>query len=357
MMAGYISDASSDSELNGRNTEDASHNSLSTIPDHLISRAKEIRSLILHHNEFLLIPKSISLFGNLLTLDLSNNHLTDLPKELTTLKNLRKLVVKSNGLTCSSIPKDFGLLSSLEELNFSGNMFEVFPPQFTELSRLKCLYLGGNCISEMPNSIKNLQRLEVLYLGGNRLTEVPAEIGQLYYLISLVLCDNHIQSIPPTLIHLRNLQSLSLHNNQISTLPPEIVRLNLSELSLRNNPLVNKFVQDMTYEPPTLLELSGRVVKIEKVKYSKEDLPSNLRKYLSSAQRCVNSKCKGVYFTSRVEHVKFVDFCGKYRLPLLQYLCSPQCRTTPAVYHSSSDTETDEDEAMANARLRRVLLG
>lgn len=65
----------------------------------------------------------------------------------------------------------------------------------------------------------------------------------------------------------------------------------------------------------------------------------------------------GVYFTSRVEHVKFVDFCGKYRLPLLQYLCSPQCRTTPAVYHSSSDTETDEDEAMANARLRRVLLG
>lgn len=236
-------------------------------------------------------------------------------------------------------------------------------------------------------------------MGGNRLTEVPAEIGQLYYLISLVLCDNQIQSIPPTLIHLRNLQSLSLHNNQISTLPPEIVRLNLSELSLRNNPLVNKFVQDMTYEPPTLLELSGRVVKIEKVKYSKEDLPSNLRKYLSSAQRCVNSKCKGnffsmfhiwrqfffqyrkdflvtgifftkfmqvwqwqfflsgVYFTSRVEHVKFVDFCGKYRLPLLQYLCSPQCRTTPAVYHSSSDTETDEDEAMANARLRRVLLG
>ncbi|XP_062602214.1 leucine-rich repeat-containing protein 58-like [Saccostrea cucullata] len=354
-MADYLSDAS-DSELNSRNSEDASYSNLSTIPDNLIPRAKEILSLKLNHNEILLLPPSISLFVNLLSLDLSNNHLTHIPKELISLKCLRTLLVKSNGLSCASIPKDFGLLSSLELLNFSGNSLETFPPQFTELPNLRYLYLGGNCIAEMPNSIKNLQRLEVLYLGGNRLTEVPAEIGQLYYLSCLILCDNQIQSIPPTLIHLRNLQSLSLHNNQISTLPPEIVRLNLSELSLRNNPLVNKFVQDMTYEPPTLLELSGRVIKIEKVKYAKDDLPSNLRKYLGSAQRCVNPKCKGVYFTSRIEHVKFVDFCGKYRLPLLQYLCSPQCRTSPAVYHSSSDTETDEEE-VANAKLRRVLLG
>lgn len=356
-MADYQSDTSSDNELNGRNAEDASYSELSTIPDSLLPRAKEIRALKLDHNDILMIPPSISLFVNLLSLDLSNNHIKHIPKELVSLRNLRTLLVKSNGMTCAAIPKDFGRLSSLEVLNCSGNIFETIPPQFTELSKLKFLYLGGNRISELPNSIRNMHRLEVLYLGGNRLTEVPAEIGQLHYLSSLTLCDNQIQSIPPTLVHLRNLQSLSLHNNQISTLPPEIVRLNLSELSLRNNPLVNKFVQDMTYEPPTLLELSGRVIKIEKVKYSKEDLPNNLRKYLSSAQRCVNSKCKGVYFTSRVEHVKFVDFCGKYRLPLLQFLCSPQCRTTPAVYHSSSDTETDEDDAVANAKLRRVLLG
>lgn len=56
----------------------------------------------------------------------------------------------------------------------------------------------------------------------------------------------------------------------------------------------------MTYEPPTLLELSGRVVKIEKVKYSKDDLPKNLRKYLESAQRCVNPKCKGKHWKCSV---------------------------------------------------------
>lgn len=37
----------------------------------------------------------------------------------------------------------------------------------------------------------------------------------------------------------------------------------------------------MIYEFFILLEFSGRVVKIEKVKYSKEDFLSNLRKYFS----------------------------------------------------------------------------
>ncbi|KAE9524714.1 hypothetical protein AGLY_014764 [Aphis glycines] len=34
---------------------------------------------------------------------------------------------------------------------------------------------------------------------------------------------------------------------------------------------------------------------------------------------------EGVFFDDRVEHIKFVDFCGKYRIPLLQYLCSSKC--------------------------------
>ena len=63
----------------------------------------------------------------------------------------------------------------------------------------------------------------------------------------------------------------------------------------------------------------------------------------------------GVFFTSRFEHVKFVDFCGKYRVPLMQYLCSPSCHTTPAFYRSGSDTETDEE--VDSEKLRKVLLG
>ncbi len=54
-----------------------------------------------------------------------------------------------------------------------------------------------------------------------------------------------------------------------------------------------RFVQDLVYDPPSLLELSGRVIKVRNVPYNDEELPRNLVKYLDSAHRCVNPKCKG----------------------------------------------------------------
>jgi len=62
----------------------------------------------------------------------------------------------------------------------------------------------------------------------------------------------------------------------------------------------------------------------------------------------------GVYFTARVEHVKFVDFCGKYRLPLMQYLCSPRCQTSRV--HACVSDEEQLLQPVSN-RLKRVLLG
>lgn len=75
----------------------------------------------------------------------------------------------------------------------------------------------------------------------------------------------------------------------------------------------------MTLEPPTLKELAARVVKLRLNNYSYM-LPPQLQNYLRTANQCVNPKCKGVYFSYCNEHVKFVDFCGRYRIPLLEYL-------------------------------------
>ncbi|XP_033758932.1 leucine-rich repeat-containing protein 58-like [Pecten maximus] len=355
MATSYI-DSSSDGEFNNENAEDLSYGNLTSLPEFLLERARDIRALRLNQNEINILPRTIKHFSSLITLDLSNNNLSYLSDEIVQLRHLRTFIAKNNHIKSVTIPKDFGRMSSLEVLNLSGNEIKEFPLQITELFRLRDLHLGGNSIMDVPNSIKNLSRLEVLYLGGNRLTDIPAEVGDLCSLTSLTLCDNQLQSLPPTFINLRRLQSLSLHSNNLSTLPQEIVSLNLVELSLRNNPLVVKFVQDMVDSPPSLLELSGRVVKIEKLQYKEGDLPQDLINYLQSARRCVNPKCKGVYFSSCVEHVKFVDFCGKYRLPLLQYLCSPMCCDGPAMYPNNSESDTD-DEDTARARLRRVLLG
>lgn len=64
----------------------------------------------------------------------------------------------------------------------------------------------------------------------------------------------------------------------------------------------------------------------------------------------------GVYFDDRVEHIKFVDFCGKYRVPLLQYLCSSRCIEDAS--QPESGTESDEDIPQASGyMMRKVLLG
>lgn len=93
---------------------------------------------------------------------------------------------------------------------------------------------------------------------------------------------------------LYSLRSLSLHNNLLTYLPREILSLvHLQELSLRGNPLVVRFVKEMTYDPPSLLELAGRTVKSRNIPYHPHELPANLLRYLDLASKCPNPKCAG----------------------------------------------------------------
>ena len=68
-----------------------------------------------------------------------------------------------------------------------------------------------------------------------------------------------------------------------------------------------------------------------------------------SSHKCVNPSCEGVYFNTKVEHVKFVDFCGKYKIPLMQYLCSAHCTNENPAVVAAGDHEKD--------KMKRVLLG
>ena len=94
--------------------------------------------------------------------------------------------------------------------------------------------------------------------------------------------------------------------------------------------------------------------------YPQELLPGGLARYLLSARHCDNPDCNGVYFQSHVQSVTFVDFCGKYRIPFMEYLCSPVC--AGGVEDGSSggscvtSSEEDEEEGTRH-RMKRVLLG
>uniref|UniRef100_A0A3Q2PQD1 Leucine rich repeat containing 58 n=1 Tax=Fundulus heteroclitus TaxID=8078 RepID=A0A3Q2PQD1_FUNHE len=337
---------------------DFSRLSLNTFDADSVSedRKRDTRQLFLNYNRLAALPSSVGLFSNLEFLDISNNGLTAICEGITRLGRLKTLLAKNNRLDEFSLPKEFGSLQ-LEVLNFSGNRFEEIPLQCTKLLRLQSLSVGGNRLRSIPSEIEHLTSLEMLYLGGNLISDIPPELAHLPYLTYLVLCDNRIQSVPPQLARLHSLRSLSLHNNLLTYLPREILSLvHLQELSLRGNPLVVRFVKEMIYDPPSLLELAGRTIKSRNVPYSPCDMPSNLERYLDLASKCPNPKCAGVYFDSCVRQIKFVDFCGKYRLPLMHYLCSPEC-TSPCSSNPQSDAESEEENSVPADRLQRVLLG
>ncbi|KAK2707154.1 leucine-rich repeat-containing protein 58-like [Artemia franciscana] len=309
-------------------------------------------TILLLHNDLVTMPVEVLYFHNLRLLDLSSNSLTFLPDVIIELKHLTSLIIKNNCLDENGLPKNFGRLR-LRELNLSGNHFTRFPEQVYDMTTLKYLYIGGGSITGFSGRIAKLQRLQILYLGGNQLQEIPAQVGLLSHLQVLNLSENHLESLPTSIAALKQLKSLLLHKNRLTTLPQEIAKLGgLMELSLRDNPLVVRFVREMVYSPPSLMEIAARIVKVKNIPFNMDDIPSHLKEYLQSAHHCVNPKCKGVFFDTRVEHVKFVDFCGKYRIPLMHYLCSRKCTTArPAYNNDSSDSDSESQ------RLKRVLLG
>jgi Leucine-rich repeat (LRR) protein len=201
--------------------------------------------------------------------------------------------------------------------------------------------------------------LEYLYLGGNQLKVLPVELGKLTRLKVLYLCDNQLTVLPKELAKLHQLESLSLHNNNLTALPIAIVKLkNLQAISVRDNPLVIRFVRSQSSSFPSLQELAGKTIKRNRIPYSGQNLPAFLVKYLDSARKCVNSKCRDVFFDSCVRHIRFVDFCGKYRLPFEQFLCSPHDNEQWEDLTSCSSTSSDDDDASVQPSwMKKVLLG
>merc|ERR1719220_2981659 len=275
--------------------------------------------------------------GNLKSLNLSRNNISSLPDCCSSLndlfagtfsKNLLVLDLSSNGLADFSAVTKKG---SLEKLQLSGNQIEYLPESLSQMRKLKFLYLGFNKINCLIEAIGASQDLKVLALNNNKLSSVK----------------------PSTMVNLRNLTTLHLHYNQISALPRVLIDglPGLKELSLRGNPLIDKFVRKRLMEgrkhtAPSLFELACRAIKNHEIAYSSENFSPYIMEYLDMARKCPNPNCCGVYFDKQYSQVKFVDTCGAYRLPLLQYLCSPNCfeASDPVTSSGTESSSNSNDE-------------
>lgn len=122
----------------------------------------DIETILLNHNRLIRIPINIKQFYNLRTLDLSSNNLGELPEAIFQL-GLVTLIAKNNHLTNDSLPKTLlpsksNTMSTLKELNLSGNMLTEFPEQCLDLHFLKYLYIGGNKIRSIPKDVWKMTR-------------------------------------------------------------------------------------------------------------------------------------------------------------------------------------------------------
>lgn len=223
-----------------------------------------------------------------------------IPNSFCSMKYLKKLCLFGDnlriaGLTC--LPRDFGRLQSLEELNLQHNSFSMFPEQICKLQNLKKLYLnscGLTSISTnisslvnlmeadfsqndfsggLPKQLFDLPRLKDLYLIECKLDRLPPEIGNLRQLEGIRLNDNFLEEFPDEFFNLIHLKKLSANNNKISKLSSKTKNLqDLRVLLLKENNLkflpeeiskllnlqvVNVFYNKLTCLPETITEMES----------------------------------------------------------------------------------------------------
>ncbi|XP_058076454.1 receptor-like protein EIX1 [Magnolia sinica] len=176
-------------------------------------------------------------------LDLSGNQLNgNIPAALGGLSSLLYLSLRGNQLN-GNIPASLGGLSSLEELILSGNQLNGnIPAALGGLSSLEYLDLSVNQLNgNIPAALGGLSSLLYLSLRGNQLNgNIPASLGGLSSLEELFLSRNQLNgNIPAALGGLSSLRDLSLRGNQLNgTIPTTLGQLsNLYWLDLSHNSL------------------------------------------------------------------------------------------------------------------------
>eukprot|EP00593_Proboscia_inermis_P016221 CAMPEP_0171324226 /NCGR_PEP_ID=MMETSP0816-20121228/116053_1 /TAXON_ID=420281 /ORGANISM="Proboscia inermis, Strain CCAP1064/1" /LENGTH=314 /DNA_ID=CAMNT_0011823101 /DNA_START=462 /DNA_END=1406 /DNA_ORIENTATION=- len=140
------------------------------------------------------IPRSIFLFdGRLRVLEMQGCGLTHLPKLMGSIH-----------------------LSNLEVLNLADNSISFLPPSICSISSLVELDISGNLLTALPSELNLLRNLAKIAVARNHLVEVPASICQCKKLNTIDISSNRVKSLPRELFQLNNLQMLLSDDNPFS---------------------------------------------------------------------------------------------------------------------------------------------
>jgi Leucine-rich repeat (LRR) protein len=204
------------------------------------------------------------------------------------------------------------------------NELTEIPAEIGYMKNLTKLDLSKNKLEYIPDTIGFLHKLVDLRLSENQLTYIPSSIGSLKKLGTLLLDYNKIVELPPEIGEIKTLVNLDVRENPITVLPAELGRLQyLRKLRTDGCPLKSEFVHEITYSPPTLMELAARTIVRKQIPIL-EDTTEHLKDYLANAKKC--SFCGGPYFESFVKRGKIIDKNDQH-IPLEYRLCCPHWNT------------------------------
>ncbi|XP_022915061.1 chondroadherin-like [Onthophagus taurus] len=190
--------------------------SLEVVP---IQLNPEVKYINLSFNKINNILFTLSIYNNLVTLDLSSNKLQTLgTNNFESQRNLKHLNLSRNEI--DDVLKDsFRGLRALKILDMSHNRLEQFTAHaFRELQSLEVLYLTGNQIIELEEDLlEPAKLLRELYMNSNQLLSVPeSAIKHCLKLKVFSLSQNLIKSIEEEdMPSLPELEYLELNNNVI----------------------------------------------------------------------------------------------------------------------------------------------
>ncbi|XP_039279477.1 protein phosphatase PHLPP-like protein isoform X1 [Nilaparvata lugens] len=235
---------------------DISYNELEVLPE-WIAGCQHLRTLFASHNQLSSLPDH--LFCNelscLQTLQLSFNRLSALPAVIRQIP-LQQLFLQSNRLT--ALPEHFFLASvRMRVLNITNNCLTMLPNIVGDNHQLERLYLSCNslnCISILSN-FTNLRSLHLAY---NSITHLPDScVSAWSELEELLMSGNQIQYLPGNIVKLQHLRVLRIHSNNLRSCPSLSGISGLRVLDVAHNQLDRVNLATLVPKKLQFLDISG----------------------------------------------------------------------------------------------------